>query len=158
MVVLHLACEQANKGLAKRSRFPLPLLRARPWSLAISPKWRVRELIKAWSLDQREGVGGGGGVADWRVCSSKGNGFTFVRTSKSSCLTILRVGLGKILVTVASVSARVVEKIGREAGAKRRNRGAGEFPISPFPSTLLNFFASLQLSRNNSIRDACQAG
>ena len=57
MVVLHLAREQANKRLAKRSRFLFPLLRARPLSLAISPKWRVRELIRAWSLvgSTREG-------------------------------------------------------------------------------------------------------
>lgn len=65
----------------------------------------------------------------------------------------------KILVTfVARVSAQVVEKIGRRTGAKKRNRGAGEFPIFPFPSTLFHFFALLQLSRNNSIGDACQAG
>lgn len=68
-------------------------------------------------------------------------------------------GLGKILLTfVARVSAQVVEKIGRGTGAKKRNRGEGEFPIFPFPSTLFHFFALLQLSRNNSIGDACQAG
>ena len=68
-------------------------------------------------------------------------------------------GLGKSLVTfVARVSAQVVEKIGRGTGAKKRNRGAGEFPIFPFPSTLFHVFALLQLSRNNSIEDACQAG
>ena len=65
---------------------------------------------------------------------------------------------GPVKVAVLPSSVRVVEKIGRGKGAKKRNRGAGEFPIFPFPSTLFQFFASLQLSRNKSIGDACQAG